>query len=60
MAARKVMVVGAPGLNDFKASVVPGLDRVPVADEREHLAVVFDEGGELFVIPADRLEDLKG
>lgn len=60
MGARRVTVTNAPGFDDFEATVIPGLGRIPARDGRGDLAVVADGDGEVFVVPADRLEDLEG
>lgn len=55
--ARKVVVVGAPGLDVFVATVVPGLERVPVDDERKNLTVVTDEDGHTIVVPSSTVTE---
>lgn len=56
--ARKVKVVGVPGFGeDFRAVVIPGLDRVAQPGEA-NVAVISTEAGELLVVPADSLVDV--
>ncbi len=57
--ARKVKVVNVPGYADFRATVIPGFDRVASVDGRGGLAIVSTEEGELLVVPADNLEDVE-
>ena len=60
MNARRVKVHGLPGYTeDFRAVVIPGLDRVPAVDDRGDLAVISTEAGELLAVPADSLEDIE-
>jgi hypothetical protein len=57
--ARRVKVNGVPGYTEaFRATVIPGLDRVPGVDGRGDLAVISTEAGELLVVPSDSLEDV--
>lgn len=49
-----VRIVGAPGFEDFDATLVEGLERV----DRGHgriISVVMDESGEIFVVPSRRV-----
>jgi len=60
MSARRVKVRGLDGYTEeFTATVIPGLERVPagaVADDRGDLAIISTEAGELLAVPADSLE----
>lgn len=56
--ARKVKIVGVPGFtDDFRATVIPGLDRVAQPGEAD-VAVISTEAGETLVVPADSLVDI--
>lgn len=56
--ARKVRIVGVPGFTeDFRATVIPGLDRVAQPGEAD-VAVISTEAGETLVVPADSLVDV--
>lgn len=44
-------IIGAPGFDNFKATVVPGLGRIPGLDSRGDLTVVVTEAGEALVVP---------
>lgn len=48
----KVRVVGAPGLVDFDAWMIPGLHEVLEVDGRGPLSVVTDETGCPWIVPA--------
>lgn len=56
--AREVKVVGIPGFTDgFRATVIPGLDRVAVPGDAD-AAVIRTEAGEVLAVPADSLVDV--
>lgn len=56
---RKVEIVGAPGYVDgFKATLVPGLDKVQVSDDAPVVSVVVTDAGETLAIPSEFVHDL--
>jgi hypothetical protein len=57
--SNKVNVVGAPGFPEpFRATLIPGLDAVQLAGEKEPYAVVSTEAGELLAVPSRCVEEL--
>lgn len=60
MSARRVKVRGLDGYTEeFTATVIPGLERVPAGAVADDLAIISTEAGELLAVPADSLEDIE-
>lgn len=58
--ARKVLVRGVPGYTDeFRATVIPGMDDLPAVDDRGPLAIICTEVDDLHVVPAACLKDVE-
>lgn len=52
-----VKVVGAPGFEDFEATVVPGL-RAVKRPNGDTVTVVIDKNDEVFVFDAEYVKDI--
>lgn len=47
-----LVTVNAPGMEPFTGRVIPGLGDLPARDDRGPLAIVADQEGDLYVVPA--------